>query len=363
MKIRTANYDDLEEIKALCARNGLNIKKINQKIWRELPAIKEFKNIPIGWVLESDNKKIVGVLLNFFMNYKLNEKNYKAAIGSSWAVDGEYRKGGFALFDRWINQKKIDLIIDGTATERLAKILTAFKFKNVPTKDYDKVMYWILDYPQFIKTVLKKKIKIFIGPLNFVAGLVLKFYDLIIGRNKIFDSKKNVIEVKYFNHKFDDFWNKLPKKNKFIAERTSAMLKWHFESAMNKQKISVLALYYENNLNGYIIIMRADNNDIGLKRMQIIDIQTLSNNEETATALITNAIIYAQKQGVYVLELIGFGQDIRRQAAKMNPYVRKLSYSPFFYKLINKELKNTFSEKVEWNASLYEGDGSLDLIA
>ena len=75
MKIRTANYDDLEEIKALCARNGLNIKKINQKIWEELPAIKEFKNIPIGWVLESDNKKIVGVLLNFFMNYKLNEKN------------------------------------------------------------------------------------------------------------------------------------------------------------------------------------------------------------------------------------------------------------------------------------------------
>ena len=109
MKIRTANYDDLEEIKVLCARNGLNIKKINQKIWRELPAIKEFKDIPIGWVLESDNKKIVGVLLNFFMNYKLNEKNYKAAIGSSWAVDGEYRKRGFALFDRWINQKKIDL--------------------------------------------------------------------------------------------------------------------------------------------------------------------------------------------------------------------------------------------------------------
>ena len=108
--------------------------------------------------------------------------------------------------------------------------------------------------------------------------------------------------------------------------------------------------------------MRADNNDIGLKRMKIIDIQTLSNNEETATALITNAIKYAQKQGVYVLELIGFGQDIRRQAAKMNPYVRKLSYSPFFYKLINKELKYIFSEKIEWDASLYEGDGSLDLI-
>ena len=362
MKIRAANYNDLEEIKDLCTRNGLKINKINQEIWKDFPKIKEFEDTPIGWVLETDEEKIVGVLLNFFMNYTLNEKIYKAAIGSSWAVDGEYRKGGFALFDRWINQKKIDLIIDGTATERLAKILTAFKFKNVPTKDYDKVMYWILDYPQFIKSALKKKIKIFIGPLNFVAGWILKFYDLIIGRNKIFDSKKNVIEVKYFNHEFDDFWNKLAKKNKFIAERTSAMLKWHFESAMNEQKISVLALYYENNLNGYIIIMRADNNNIGLKRMKIIDIQTLSNNEETATALIANAIIYAQKQGVYVLELIGFGQDIRRQAAKMNPYVRKLSHSPFFYKLISKDLKHAFSDKIEWDASLYDGDGSLDAI-
>ena len=105
-----------------------------------------------------------------------------------------------------------------------------------------------------------------------------------------------------------------------------------------------------------------DNNDIGLKRMQIVDLQTLSNNDNTTTDLITNAIMYARKQGVHILEIIGFGDDVRNQAVKMNPYVRKLSHSPFFYKLINKDLKHAFSDKIEWDTSLYDGDGSLDAI-
>ena len=362
MKIRDANCEDLEEIKALCARNGLRGIVINSEIWKKEIAKEKPQDISIGWVMENNEKKIVGVLLNFFMNYTLNKKIYKAAIGSSWTVDEEYRKAGFGLFDRWLNQKKIDLLIDSTATERLAKILTAFKFKNVPTKDYDKIMYWILDYPQFIKAAIKKKTKIFIEPFNFVVGLVLKFYDSIIGRNKNFEPSKSVIEVKTFDYRFDDFWNKLSKKNEFIAERTSATLKWHFERDMNKQKISVLALYYENDLQGYIIIMKADNNAIGLKRMKIVDLQTLYDNEENINVLITNAIKYSRKQGVHILELIGFGDKVRYQAAKMKPYVRNFASSPFFYKLKNEELKHAFSVNIEWNASLYDGDSSLITI-
>ena len=80
MKIREANYNDLEEIKELCIRNGLKVTKINQEIWKNHPAINEFKNIPIGWVLESKEKKIVGVILNLFMNYTLNGKIYKAKV-------------------------------------------------------------------------------------------------------------------------------------------------------------------------------------------------------------------------------------------------------------------------------------------
>ena len=362
MKIRAANYNDLEEIKDLCTRNGLKINKINQEIWKDLPKIKEFQDTPIGWVLETDEKKIVGVILNFFTNYTLNEKIYKAAIVSSWAVDDKYRKDSLGLFYRWLNQKNVDLLVDNRRTERSAKILKSYKFNNITTKDYEKIMYWILDYPNFIRSAIKKKIKIFVGPIIFLPAIILKLYDFVVRRNKNFYPKKNTIEVKSFDEKFDIFWNNIPKNNKFLAERDTASLKWHFGRAINKKKNSVLTLYNENNLTGYIIIMRSDNNDIGLKRMQIVDIQTLSDDKENINDLIVNAIMFARKQGVHILELVGFGQDVRHQAAKMNPYVRKLSHSPFFYKLISKELKYAFSEKIEWNASLYDGDGSLDAI-
>ena len=68
MKIRTANYSDLERIKDLCVRNGLKVNKINPEVWENLPKIKEFQDIPIGWILETEEEKIVGVILNLFTN-------------------------------------------------------------------------------------------------------------------------------------------------------------------------------------------------------------------------------------------------------------------------------------------------------
>ena len=84
--------------------------------------------------------------------------------------------------------------------------------------------------------------------------------------------------------------------------------------------------------------------------------------EEDTNNLIANAIAYAQKEGIHILELMGFGKNIREQALKTNPYTRTLSYSPFFYKIMSDELKNVFSDDIEWNASLFDGDVSLDAI-
>ena len=362
MKIREATYKDLEDIKTLCIRNGLRVTKINEEVWKNHPSINDFVDVPIGWVLENESKKIVGVILNLFMTYQLNGKNYKASVVSTWAVDDNYRSDSMNLIFKWIYQKNVDLLVDNRRTERSSKILKSFKFKNVPTKDYEKIIYWVLDYPNFIKSAIKKKLKIQIGPISIIPAAILRFYDLVMNRNKNFYLNKKTIEVESFDKKFDSFWNKLPKNNKFMAERNSSSLEWHFGRGIKKKIISVLTLSNENNLNGYIVIMRSDNKEIGLKRMKIADIQTSSNIEEDTNNLIANAIAYARKQGVHILELTGFGKKIREQALKTNPYVRTLSYSPFFYKIMSEKLKNVFSDDIEWDASLFDGDGSLDAI-
>ena len=362
MKIREATYKDLEDIKTLCIRNGLRVTKINEEVWKNHPSINDFVDVPIGWVLENESKKIVGVILNLFMTYQLNGKNYKASVVSTWAVDDNYRSDSMNLIFKWIYQKNVDLLVDNRRTERSSKILKSFKFKNVPTKDYEKIIYWVLDYPNFIKSAIKKKLKIQIGPISIIPATILRFYDLVMNRNKNFYLNKKIIEVESFDKKFDSFWDNLPKYNKFLAERDSSSLEWHFGQGIRKKKISVLALFNENNLDGYIVIMRSDNKEIGLKRMKIVDIQTSSNIEEDTNNLIANAIVYARKQGVHILELTGFGKKIREQALKTNPYVRTLSYSPFFYKIMSEKLKNVFSDDIEWDASLFDGDGSLDAI-
>jgi len=362
MKIRIAKFDDLKKIKELCIRNNLKVEKIYKEVWQNFPNFNEFENVPIGWVIENNEGNIVGVILNLFMNYRLNDKSYKASVVSTWAVDDNYRSDSMNLIFKWIYQKNVDLLVDNRRTERSAKILKSFKFKNVPTKDYEKIIYWVLDYPNFIKSAVKKKLKIKIGPISIIPAAILKFYDFAMNRNKNFNLNKKTLEVKSFDKKFDLFWDKLPKNNKFMAERDIASLEWHFARGIKEKRISVLTLFNENNLIGYIVVMRSDNKKIGLKRMKIVDIQTLSNVQENTNDLIGNAIVYARKEGIHILELMGFGKNIREQALKTNPYMRTLSSSPFFYKIISDKLKNVFSEDVEWDASLFDGDGSLDAI-
>ena len=108
--------------------------------------------------------------------------------------------------------------------------------------------------------------------------------------------------------------------------------------------------------------MRSDNPSIGLKRFKVVDLQVLPNNEDLILDLLINAIAYSKKQNIHVLELSGFGARVRNQALKTKPFIRKLSYSPFFYKLISQDLKTAFTEKVKWEASLYDGDTSLGAI-
>ncbi len=362
MRIRAANFDDFEKIKELCVRNNLKVKKINKEVWKNFPDYNNFENVPIGWVIENDEKNIVGVILNLYMNYRLNGKNYKASVVSTWAVDNSYRGDSMNLIFKWIYQKNVDLLVDNRRTERSSKILKSFKFKNVPTKDYEKIIYWVLDYPNFIKSAIKKKFKLQIGPIAFIMAIIIKFYDFVVKRNKNFYTNKITSEIKSFDKKFDSFWDILQKKNKLMADRNSQSLEWRFARGIKEKRVSVLTLSNDNNLIGYIIIMRSDNKEIGLKRMKIVDLQTSSNNEQDISNLIGNAATYAKKEGVHILELMGFGKNIREQALKTNPYIRTLSSSPFFYKLISDELKNVFSEDIEWDASLFDGDGSLDAI-
>ena len=128
MRIRAAKFDDLEKIKELCVRNNLKVKKINKEVWRNFPNFNDFENIPIGWVIESNEGNIVGVILNLFMNYILNDKTYKASVVSTWAVDNNYRSESMNLIFKWIYQKNVDLLVFDINSESTLNFEKFFNF-------------------------------------------------------------------------------------------------------------------------------------------------------------------------------------------------------------------------------------------
>src|SRR5258708_529233 len=64
--LRLALFDDYDQISALEAANGLAIKSREEwlHLWRENPAYLQLPGWPIGWVLEDEDGRIVGVLEN-----------------------------------------------------------------------------------------------------------------------------------------------------------------------------------------------------------------------------------------------------------------------------------------------------------
>src|ERR1019366_2872546 len=112
IRVREASFKDHQEISALESRSALETKSYEEwsYLWSGNPAyrIRE-KDWPIGWVLENEDKRIVGYLGNIPLLYELDGRQIVAAGTHAWAVDPPYRSYSILLLDRYFHQKTADL--------------------------------------------------------------------------------------------------------------------------------------------------------------------------------------------------------------------------------------------------------------
>src|SRR5882724_11488074 len=97
-KVRQSSFDDYPQIASLAARNGLKFKSYGewQHLWIDNPLYKELqKQWPMGWVLENEDRHIVGYFGNIPLAYELGGSRLVAATGHAWVVDSIYR--GYSL--------------------------------------------------------------------------------------------------------------------------------------------------------------------------------------------------------------------------------------------------------------------------
>ncbi len=74
---------------------------------------------PMGWVLETTQRQLVGHIGNIYLDYYLNTKRVITASARAWVVDIMYRGSAFALLRTFCTQPNVDLILITTANLRV----------------------------------------------------------------------------------------------------------------------------------------------------------------------------------------------------------------------------------------------------
>ena len=365
MKIREIQIEDYIQIKELHIKYNLKILNEEEwiKFWTENPCLLNANNsFPLGWVLEDNNKRIVGSLGNIPKEYYYKNKKFIIACSHAWIVEDKYRLEAFSLLKNFFSQKNIDIFMVTTANSASAKILSRYNAKKMPLQNFADIKFIVLDFEKIIYSFFKyKKLPFgkFVGKLLFYLSFIALYKKLNFWK-KVTQPKKTVLS-EVIDNKFDEFWNtyKQDFQDKFLQSRSIHWLKWHIEKKINNNKAWIVSVIENNRLLGYAICLEKNNDKIGLKRITLVDLVSLKDNEEVYFSLIKNSINEAHKRGYHVFEVIGFNNLKRKIFSKFKTFSRKMPVFPFYYKTSSSINENFLEINNSWDPNLMDGDSFL----
>jgi hypothetical protein len=367
VKIREAQFADCERVCALNLRlgQGPDSPENWNRLWRDNPAITHGNATPrIGWVLE-DSRETVGFLGSIPLLYEYNGKTLIAAATCRLAVEPAYRAFSHLLLTSFFRQKDVDLFLNNTATVAAGKMMTALKAVELPQKDYDTVLFWILDSRPFAKAALKR---MGLGPSlasvgGVAASLVLEGDTAIRSRrpkSKIGSFTVSEMDVSEMGPEFLELWSRKQNQlNLLMAKRSQEIMRWHFEPPGNRRIARVLSCSSQERLLGYLIVLHEEETKGGLRRSFVADFLLRDEDPQVADALLAAACQSSKRAGSHILEVMGFPGTIRNKFLRWKPYSRKYPACPFFFKARDRALHEALMNETAWYASPFDGDSTL----
>ena len=366
-KLRPARFTDFEGVAQLKQRWHLHADSPEnwERLWRQNPALASHGiERPIGWVLEADGV-IVGYLGNISLLYRYGSRTLTAVTAHGLVVDTPYRAIGVTLVAAYFHQKSVDLFVSTSAIEAVGKIAVAFKSAPVPQPDYDTALFWVLRPHSFARVLMHKlQTSPALRQIGAVIGATAIGADKLIRRRWPNNVPKNLsvstINVDQIDEAFETLWiEKQQEGNRLLADRTPAALRWHFEIPGDRGSARVLSCRRKQELVGYAIVRNDTKAENGLRSSIIADMIAKNDDPEIIKALLSAAYNYAKDSGSDILEMLGFPLAIRNVASEWNPYRRKYSACPFYYKAADPALHQELANGVVWYASPFDGDATL----
>lgn len=364
-RVREAYLEDYQQISELECQYGLKVKSFEEwsHLWIGNPLYQKLcRDWPIGWVLEDREKRIVGSIENIPIPYEFRGNRILVSTGRNLVVDSQYRSYSVLLLDYYFGQKSVDLFLEGGVSLEALHAFEKFQTSPVPNGAWDQSSYWITDYPGFLESALKKRAIPLARILSYPLSAALFCKDTFwTGQARLHSKKVSVEACSRFDNRFDEFWEHLTavRPNILLGLRTRTMLEWHFKFALLRSKAWILAIANGSRLASYAIFDRNDNRRLGLKRMMLVDFQSIDGDYSSLLPILSCALKRCEKEGIHILDVRGLCPEKRSFIEPVVPYRRKLPWWLYVYRVKDKSLEQRLSCPNAWDPSLFDGDSTL----
>ncbi len=276
----------------------------------------------------------------------------------SFSLDPAHRGQGLLLLKRMMELGNgVEYWLGNTANANSSKVLSRSKIPRVPAGDWENAAFWITNYTGFVESALARKgwSEVWAYPLS----AALKLRNVLRPRSWIRQGCTLKVHSD-FDGRFDVFWQDLQGMypNRFLTTRSREMLQWHFHYSLLDGNTWVVTREGDARIVSYAIFQRCDNQELGLKRVRLVDFQTLDQDSETLTSMLAWAIQKCREQGVHMLECFGFRPEKQTVIDGKAPHKRQLGSWSYFYSATD-NLAQELQEPSVWDPSLFDGDASL----
>ena len=355
VRIRTATFADAQAIAQVHKRNGMGDLDVVfwRSRWEAYPFAAEFRDIPIGWVLETEDRSIVGILDNVHMLYELEGKRLKGAITSGWAVDPAYRGKSLQLMTTSLRQKGVDLWMDTSANLAASQILTAMKIPRIPIPDYGAPCFWAVRPRAFAQAALVRKAIPGAALLAWPAGLALLTRDIFRGSGRG-RQKSTVRRIREFDDRFEGFWRNISTGSKRLrAVRTRAVLEWRFRADLPSGGGVIVVAEQGATLLGYAVLVHREGSELGMSLYDVADLQAERDDPSIIRDLLLGCINIAREDGVDAVKFMSGTPAKRAPADSLLPYTYRLPLWQQYFRA-SSELSAQLSTPDAWDFSYFD---------